>query len=89
MKIIITGATGFIGGAVLQRCLRLPAVTSIVVLSRRALTFKDPKMKVIIHEDFAEYPTAMLAEIAGADACIWYVSFIKRVQGRMLSLNRA
>jgi hypothetical protein len=76
MKVILTGATGFIGGAVLRRCLRLPAITSVVVLSRRALpeSFAHPKLKVIKLDDFGAYPESVLAETKGAAACIWYVS---------------
>jgi hypothetical protein len=76
MKVVLTGATGFIGGGVLRRCLRLPSITSLVVLSRRELPDApaDPKLKVVIHDDFLRYPDSVLSHTAGADACIWYVS---------------
>lgn len=73
MKVILTGVTGFIGGEVLSQCLKNPAVTSIVALSRRKLleTIKDPKLEVVIMEDFNSYPEPVLEKLAGADACIW------------------
>ena len=76
MKVILTGSTGFIGGGVLSQCLQHPAITSIIVLSRRALpdSVLSPKVKVIIMDDFASYPDNVLKEIAGADACLWWVS---------------
>ena len=71
MKVILTGATGHIGGAVLQRLLAVPAVTSIVVLSRRELTVEDAKLKTIIIKDFLHYDKDVLDQLAGAEACIW------------------
>jgi uncharacterized protein YbjT (DUF2867 family) len=75
MKVILTGSTGFIGGGVLSQCLQNPAITSIIVLSRRALpdSAANPKVKVIVMEDFTSYPDEVLKEIAGADGCLWYV----------------
>jgi nucleoside-diphosphate-sugar epimerase len=74
MKSILTGCTGFIGSEVLSQCLRNPTITSVVVLSRRQLpdsVINDPKLNVVIMEDFNSYPVPVLKEFAGADACIW------------------
>ena len=78
MKIILTGSTGFIGGEVLAQCLKNPAITSAVVLSRRELSkeISDPRLKVIIMKSFTQYPDSVLKELAGADACIWYVNLV-------------
>lgn len=72
MKIILTGATGFIGAEVLQQCLAKASVTSIVVLSRRPLdSVSDPKLKVVILKDFTVYDEDVLRELEGSEACIW------------------
>ncbi|KAJ6608624.1 hypothetical protein B0H10DRAFT_520929 [Mycena sp. CBHHK59/15] len=74
MKVILTGATGFIGTEVLLQCLENPAVTSIVVLTRRPLPGivpVDPKVQVIVMKDFDVYPDEVVKQMAGADACIW------------------
>jgi uncharacterized protein YbjT (DUF2867 family) len=78
MKIILTGSTGFIGGEVLAQCLKNPAITLVVVLSRRDLSkeISDPRLKVIIMKSFTQYPDSVLEELAGADACIWYISLV-------------
>ena len=78
MKIILTGSTGFIGGEVLAQCLKNPAITLAVVLSRRELSkeISDPRLKVIIMKSFTQYPDSVLKELAGADACIWYISLV-------------
>lgn len=73
MKVILTGSTGFVGGEVLNECLRNPAVTSIVALSRRDLpqAATNPKLNVVIVTDFKVYSDAVLEQLRGADACIW------------------
>ncbi|KAJ7116082.1 hypothetical protein C8R44DRAFT_628851 [Mycena epipterygia] len=78
MKFILTGATGFVGGEVLSQCRRNPAITHIVVLTRRPLPAPlaaDPKVHAIIMEDFSTYPADVVQQLEGADACIWCVRF--------------
>lgn len=71
MKVILSGATGFIGSNVLKRLLDLPSVTSIIALSRRNLDTTDPKLHVVILKDFLKYDDETLAQLSGAEACIW------------------
>ncbi|OAP61003.1 hypothetical protein AYL99_06007 [Fonsecaea erecta] len=74
MKAILTGATGFIGGEIFNQCIDHPQITSIVVLSRRALpepAASNSKVKVIVLEDFTSYPDSVLQELKDADFCIW------------------
>lgn len=74
MKVILSGATGFIGSETLRQCLKSPSITSVVVLSRRSLSesvTSNPKLKVIIVDDFTAYPDTVLEELAGAEARIW------------------
>lgn len=73
MKIILTGSTGFIGQEVLLQCLSHPQITSLIVLSRRALPVSDPKVKVVLLEDFTRIPEDVLEELKGSDGCIWFV----------------
>ncbi|OBT84906.1 hypothetical protein VE02_06543 [Pseudogymnoascus sp. 03VT05] len=49
MKVILTGATGFIGTEVLRQALIHPSITTLVVLSRRALSppITHPKPKTL------------------------------------------
>ncbi|TVY28516.1 hypothetical protein LHYA1_G001918 [Lachnellula hyalina] len=73
MKLILTGATGFIGGEILTQCLNNPSITSLIILSRRPIDSlsSNAKAKVIIMEDFKSYPKPVIQEISDADACIW------------------
>jgi hypothetical protein len=77
MKLIVTGATGFIGSEVLRQCIANPGVTSVLVVSRREPAkelMASPKVKVILHEDFSEWPTSLLEQLEGAEGCIWYLN---------------
>ncbi|KAK3378982.1 hypothetical protein B0T24DRAFT_674813 [Lasiosphaeria ovina] len=73
MKVVLTGATGYIGAELLNQLVQHPEVTSVVVLSRRQLqpTPASPKVAVVIVDDFLNYGPAVLQAIAGAQACIW------------------
>lgn len=73
MKVILLGSTGFIGNAVLNSCLTNKAITSIVALSRRHLPEEaaNPKLTVVIVENFMSYPDTVLEQLKDADACIW------------------
>ena len=72
MKVIVTGATGTVGSAVLQRCIDHPSVSSVVALTRRPLEITSPKLNNIVHKDFLKYDQDVLDQLKGAQACIWY-----------------
>ncbi|KAL4896992.1 hypothetical protein BDV59DRAFT_82843 [Aspergillus ambiguus] len=74
MKVILAGATGFIGQEVLSQCLAHPSITSIVALCRRELPITHPKLHVhcMQDQDYLSYSDPQLsASLRGADACIW------------------
>lgn len=71
MKVIITGATGRIGGEALQTALSDSSITKVVVLSRRETGIQHPKLETIIKKDYLQYTTGELAQLEGAEACIW------------------
>jgi nucleoside-diphosphate-sugar epimerase len=71
MKIILTGATGFVGSETLSQLLADPRVTQVTCLVRRPLVRTDSKLAVIIHEDFMKYAEQLLARLADHSACIW------------------
>ena len=71
MKIIITGGTGWVGNAVLRECLSTPTTTSVISISRRDPGIKNNKLTTILHEDFSNYPEAIVEEMKTADACIY------------------
>jgi uncharacterized protein YbjT (DUF2867 family) len=72
MKLVLTGATGFVGAEVLRQALANPHITSVVALGRRVVPTKSPKLQSLVVPDLgAAYPADVLAAIKDADACIW------------------
>ena len=77
MKIIITGATGLVGGALVRQCIQDERITNALVVTRRPLPEKlsnNEKITVIEHKDFSTFPPELLERLSGAEGCLWYVS---------------
>jgi hypothetical protein len=76
-KIILTGATGLVGSQVLKAAIADHRITSIVILSRRALPnptlSENAKVTVLIHKDFEVYPPELVEQLRGAEAVIWCI----------------
>lgn len=73
MHLILTGATGLVGSAVLHHMINAPSVTAVSILSRRPVPQAEghEKVKVIIHKDFNSYPGQILEQLRGAEGCVW------------------
>lgn len=74
MKVLVTGGTGTIGGHALLHCLLRPEITSVVAFARKPYPAElndNPKLKVIVLEDFNVWSQDILEEIKDADAMIW------------------
>ncbi len=73
VHLILTGATGLVGSAVLHHMINTPAVTKVSVLSRRPVTQAEghEKVKVIIHKDYTTYPSEILAQLKDAEGVVW------------------
>ncbi|KAK8127037.1 uncharacterized protein PG998_002796 [Apiospora kogelbergensis] len=80
MKLVIGGATGFVGTELLRQALENPAVTSIVGLSRRETKLPEGssstsgKLKSVVCEDLTGYPADLKKELGDVDACIWTIA---------------
>jgi uncharacterized protein YbjT (DUF2867 family) len=71
MKVLSTGATGFVGGALLKKLTARPDIEEVTCLARRALEPWSPKIAVIVHDDFARYDASLLERLGDHTACIW------------------
>jgi hypothetical protein len=73
VHIILTGATGLVGSAVLSHLLSSSSITRVSILSRSPVPAAEnyPKTNVILHSDFSRYPSSILNQLRGAEACIW------------------
>lgn len=75
MHLVLTGATGLVGSAVLDAMLHTQGITKISILSRRpvpqAEASQDPRINVIIHKDFMRYDASVLEQLRDASGCVW------------------
>ncbi|KAK7403790.1 hypothetical protein QQX98_010432 [Neonectria punicea] len=75
MHVILTGATGLVGSAVLDAMMKTKDITKISILSRRPVNMadnaKDPRINVILQSDFDTYDAAVLQQLQGAKGCVW------------------
>ncbi|KAL2018374.1 hypothetical protein VTK56DRAFT_909 [Thermocarpiscus australiensis] len=71
MHLILTGATGLVGTAVLDAMIRAKDITKISILSRRPVKFNDERINVILHKDFTNYDDNLLEKLQGAQGCVW------------------
>jgi hypothetical protein len=79
MKYILADTSGFIGTEILTHCLSNPLITSLLILSRRPLpdiASLAPIIKVIVRENFLEYPESLKSELTGVKAVLWYVRIL-------------
>ena len=70
MKVIITGATGMVGEGVMLSCLHNPAVSEVLIISRKHYEFQHPKLKELVVPDFFQLNN-FAATIRGYDACFF------------------
>lgn len=75
MHLILTGATGLVGSAVLNAMIGMEDVSRISILSRRPVMMaedaNDARIHVILHNDFAQYNADILTQLSGASGCVW------------------
>ncbi|GLZ44247.1 hypothetical protein Acsp06_04320 [Actinomycetospora sp. NBRC 106375] len=73
MRVVLTGATGFVGGAVLARLLADERVEEVTALTRRPFATTSPRLTTVVHTDFTVWSDAVLGEVAAHDALIWTI----------------
>jgi uncharacterized protein YbjT (DUF2867 family) len=70
LKIIITGASGFVGEGVLLECLAHPLVGEVLMVNRKPFDLKHPRLKECIVPDFMNLD-AVRDRLAGYNACFY------------------
>lgn len=70
LRVIITGATGMVGEGVMHECLLHPQVESVLVINRKTGGVIHPRLKEIIHQDFADI-APIAGELKGYNACFF------------------
>jgi uncharacterized protein YbjT (DUF2867 family) len=72
MRVIIFGATGMVGQAVLRECLLDARVEAVLLVGRSRVETTDQKVSQIVHNDFLDF-SSIGPELAGYDACFFCV----------------
>jgi uncharacterized protein YbjT (DUF2867 family) len=69
-RLVIVGATGMVGGCAFRRALGHPAVGRVTAISRRSLAISHPKLKDVLHRDFADC-SALSEPLSRQDASVF------------------
>lgn len=70
MRLVIVGATGMVGGHALRYALDHPSVGVVTVIGRKKLGVSHPKLREILHGDFADC-SALARPLSDQDAAIF------------------
>jgi uncharacterized protein YbjT (DUF2867 family) len=70
MRLVIVGATGMVGGYALRYALENPIVGHVTTIGRRKIGISHPKLKEVVHRDFADC-SALAAELSGQNAAVF------------------
>ena len=69
-RLVIVGATGMVGGYALRYALDDSAVKSVTSIGRKKLGISHPKLKEVLHQNFADCSTLADA-LLGQDAAVY------------------
>ena len=69
-RIVIVGGTGMVGGYALRYALGNPTVGSVVAIGRKKLGISHPKLKEVLHPDFADC-SALAEALSGQGAVVF------------------
>jgi uncharacterized protein YbjT (DUF2867 family) len=69
-RLVIVGATGMVGGYALRYALDHPAVESVTAIVRKKLDISHPKLREVVHRDFADC-SALAETLSAQDAAIF------------------
>jgi uncharacterized protein YbjT (DUF2867 family) len=69
-RLVVVGATGMVGGYALRYALEHSAVGVVTAIGRRATGLSHPKLKEVVHRDFADC-SALAEPLSGQDAAVF------------------
>lgn len=91
MHLILTGATGLVGSAVLNNMLAQESISRISILSRNPVKMAEghDKVKTFIHKDFQNYDESILKELKDAHGCVWALGISQNKVGKEYDTARS
>ncbi len=69
-RLLIVGATGMVGGYALRYALQNATVGSVTAIARRKLDISHPKLREVLHSDFADC-SSLSQVLSGQDAAVF------------------
>ena len=89
-RLVIVGATGMVGGYALRYGLDNSAVKSVTSIGRKRLGISHPKLKEVLHKNFADCSTLADA-LSGQDAVVYclgtYTGSVSDAELRMITAD--
>jgi uncharacterized protein YbjT (DUF2867 family) len=91
-SIVVVGATGMVGGYALRYALGRPDVVHVTVIGRRTLGMSHPKLKEVLHQDFADC-SALADALSGRDSAVFclgaYTGMVPDTELRKVTVDYA
>jgi uncharacterized protein YbjT (DUF2867 family) len=69
-RLVIVGGSGMVGGYALRSALDHPAVGSVTAIGRKKLGISHPKLREVLHRDFADC-SALAEALSAQDAAVF------------------
>jgi hypothetical protein len=69
-RLVIVGASGMVGGYAVRYALDFPAVNTVTSIGRKKLGILHPKLKEVLHQDFADC-SALTHALSGQDPAVY------------------
>jgi uncharacterized protein YbjT (DUF2867 family) len=89
-QLVIVGATGMVGGYALRYSLENPRVGGVTAIGGRALGVSHPKLKQVLHRDFADC-SALAEALTRQDAAVFclgtYTGSVSDRELRTITVN--
>ena len=89
-RVVIVGATGMVGGNVLRYALENSAIGCVTAVARTKLGLSHPKLKEVLHSDFADC-TALAEALSAQDAVVFclgtYTGVVTDAQLRTITVS--
>ncbi len=75
-RVLITGASGMMGGIILKNCLARSDVLEVRTITRKPLNTVHPRLTPVIHDNFLDYQKC-IAVFEGVDICFYCLGVYK------------
>jgi uncharacterized protein YbjT (DUF2867 family) len=90
MRLVLVGASGMVGGYALRYALEDSGVSDVTAIGRRTLGISHPKLREVLHQDFADC-SALSGALSGQDGAVYclgtYTGVVSDSELRTITLD--